>query len=306
VIRTRESWPPKRDDLIAEARKARAEMNPPKGEQLRDEEPGSSKASISPDAFDHLTGLPKGLGGLTRIFVIAVLLAVVVGGGYLLIKSRASDSSPPVYTQRPVTPTGRSPGVTRPLAANPIGRLIVVSDLPDNAWLEIDTKVYASGLGIDFPLRVPGDSIHQIAVHARDYESWYSEVFVPADSLVRIEVTLTRSRTTLAPSRPARQTQPREPEPQPVATRRRTDTRPPMPVAVRDSLILRLEEGRVFHEIGRWFDSAGEYRAVLDRLDEASNAYRSGSVITMLRARADSALQAVRLDCRAAGEDDCP
>ncbi len=67
MIRTRESWPPKRDDLIAEARKARAEMNPPKGEELRDEEPGSSKAAISPDSFDHLTGLPKGLGGLTRL-----------------------------------------------------------------------------------------------------------------------------------------------------------------------------------------------------------------------------------------------
>jgi hypothetical protein len=79
-----------------------------------------------------------------------------------------------------------------------------------------------------------------------------------------------------------------------------------MPVAVRDSLILRLEEGRVFHEIGRWFESAGEYRAVLNRLDQAEDAYRSGSVITMLRARADSAVQAVRLDCRAAGEDDCP
>ena len=281
-------------------------MNPPKREELRDEEPGSSKTSISPDAFDHLTGLPKGIGSLTRLLVIAVLLAVVVGGGYLLLKSRSDDSSPPIYTQRPATPTGQSPGVTRPPAANPIGRLVIMSDLPDNAWLEIDTKVYASGLGIDFPLRVPGDSTHRIAVHARGYESWYSEVYVPADSLVRIEVTLARSRTTQAPSRPARQTRPREPEPQPVVTPRRTDTRPPMPVALRDSLILRLEEGRVFHEISRWFDSASEYRAVLDRLDEASDAYRSSSVITMLRARADSALQAVRLDCRAAGEDDCP
>jgi hypothetical protein len=306
VIRTRESWPPKRDDLIAEARKARAEMNPPSDEQLRDEAPGSSKAAISPDAFDHLTGSPKGLGSLTRILAIAVLIAIGVGGGYLLFGSRSSGSSPAVSTQQPATPTGRSPGVTRPPTARPIGRLVVVSELPDNAWLEIDTKVYASGLGIDFPLRVPGDSLHQVSVHARDHESWYSQVYVPADSLVRIEVTLTRSRTTQVPSRPARQTQPREPEPQPVATPRRTDTRPPMPVALRDSLILRLEEGRVFHEIGRWFDSASEYRAVLDRLEQASGAYRSGSVITMLRARADSALQAVRLDCRAAGEDDCP
>jgi len=280
-------------------------MNPPKGEDLRDEAPGSSKAAISPDAFDHLTGSPKGLGRLTRLLAIAVLIAIGVGGGYLLF-GRSEPSSPPAYTQQPAGPTGRSPGTTRLPTANPIGRLVVVSELPDNAWLEINAKVYASGLGIDFPLRVPGDSLHQVSVHARDYESWYSEVYVPADSLVRIEVTLTRSRTVQTPTPQPRQTQPREPEPQPVVTPRRTDTRPAMPVALRDSLILRLEEGRVFHEIGRWFDSASEYRAVLDRLDEASTAFRSSSVITMLRARADSALQAVRLDCRAAGEDDCP
>jgi len=311
VIRTRESWPPKRDDLIAAARKARAEMNPPSKDEEHRELPdreGISSQAILPDAFDHLTGHPRRFGGYRRLAGVAALAVVALAVGFLLLKPRlqSGESSPPVYRPPEAYP-GAPPGAeTPPPVTNPIGRLVVITELPDNAWLEIDGKVYASGLGIDFPLRVAGDTTHRIAVNARGYKSWQSEVSVPRDSLVRLEVTLERLSTAQAPRRTTRRSEPRRPEPEPVVPSRVVDTRPPMPTALRDSLILRLEEGRVFHEIGRYFDAASEYRYVLDRVSGATVAYRSSSLLEMLRVRADSALQAVRLDCRAAGETDCP
>jgi len=276
---------------------------------LRDEPVGSSRPAISPAAFDDLTGHSQPLSGAKRLAIALTAVVIVVAGGFLLVRSRmgSDESSPPVYTQREAVPTVRPPGEPRAVMANPIGRLVVMTELPDNAWLEIDNKVYASGLGIDFPLRVAGDTTHQVAVHARGYESWQSEVYVATDSLVRLEVSLRRSPTAQAPRRTTPRTETRQPEPQPLATPRvRVDTRPVFPVALRDSLILRLEEGRVFHEIARYFDAAGEYRYVIGRLDEAVDVYRSSSVIEALKARADSSLQAVRLDCRAAGVTDCP
>jgi hypothetical protein len=276
----------------------------------------STSRIIPPEVFDELRGhhrlssLVKKLAGWVALAAVGFVLAVVVlrpgsNGGSASVSSEYRPTAQP-QAQRPAVSTRE----TGALTSNPVGRLVVDTELPEDAWLEIDGRVFTSGLGIDFPLRVLGDTTHKVAVHARGYTSWQSDVYVAADSLVRLSVTIEQLRTPQPRSSPTQRVEEPQPEPQqvtpPLAQPSRTDRRPPFPDALRDSLILILEEGRVLHQIGRYFDAADQYRYVLERVAGASVQYRSSSVLDMLRARADSAMQAARLDCRSEGQEKCP
>lgn len=313
MIQRHEHWPGKQDGLITADHEPRPEVSPEADTQAARDEKAARSANprrlISPDAFDYLTGSRRRPRKLQHFALASGLLAAVCVVGFLVLKPmlRSSGATAPVdlrssgYVAPPRTPDP-SP---RPLS-NPIGRVVVVTQVPEDAWLELDGRLYYSGLGIDIPLRVVGDTSHSVAIHAQGYRSWTSEVYVPVDSLVRLEATLERLQT-VRESRPAsRSSEPQQRAREPAAQPAVTDTRPPLPIALRDSLILQLEEGRVFHEMGRYFDAADSYQHVLDRLAGARIQYRGSSVLQMLRARADSGLRAVRFDCRAEGKPECP
>jgi hypothetical protein len=265
-------------------------------------------------------------------------MVVVVGAaaalGFYILKPRldglstepaiaaGTDQLPPsTPVATPVAAQRAEEADSRFFPTEVVGRLVVSNRLPDEAWLEIDDNVYASGLGIRLPLRVSGDTTHRVSVHAAGYRSWAQDVYVPADSLVRIEVTLQSTGPPPQPPSPRAQTQTRdtrreaaesptstvaEPKPGAAQSRPGADPRPALPPEVRDSLVLRLEEGRILQEIGRYFEAAQEYQYVIDRVASAAVRFRGVGALDALRARADSGLIAVRLKCRSENQPRCP
>ncbi len=309
MIHTRDDWPRDPGGVAAGSRRAPSgrQGGPPPFDP-EDDEPGSKRV-IRPEVFEELAGRRGLLSRLKKFSGYVALAAVGFILAVVLLKPGSNGGTTPQTYSPPTEPPAASTRASGVFSSNPIGRLMVDNELPDNAWLEIDGRVYTSGLGIDFPLRVVGDTTHKVAVHARGYTSWESEVYVPKDTLVRLSVTIALTEAAQAEmratQRPERQPEQRQAEP-PLTQPTRADTRPAFPNALRDSLILALEEGRVFHDIGRYFDAATQYRYVLDRVAGASVQYRSSSVMEMLRARADSAMQAARLDCRSENRESCP
>lgn len=286
---------------------------------------------IPPEAFEDAGRRGNLWLWVRRIAVLAVVAGALAAAAWLLVmprlrpapataraNPRGAEASPPQAVD--ATPGGVA---ARLFPAEPIGRMVVVTELPQEAWLEVDGEVFASGLGIRFPIRVTGGTTHRVAVHAAGYRSWESEVYVAADSLLRLEVSL--DRVAPPPQRPSRTARaqtgtppvadaaPRAaaaetPQPATTAAQRAAgvDARPSLPPALRDSLVLRIEEGRVLREIGRFFDSAAEFQYVIDRVAAASVRYRGVGALETLRMKADRGLIAVRLECRSQNQPRCP
>ena len=257
-----------------------------------------------------------------RLVVFGLVGGAIVAAGVIVVKPLLQSSSSPQILNRPPavsqSPAPASAAASAPsaelyAASREVGRLVVVSELPEEAWLEVDGEVFASGLGIRLPMRVTGGTTHQISLHAVGYRSWESSVFIATDSLVRLEVTLERTaprRTVRVERAPESQPPETNPAERPLTTRSARpmagDPRPPFPPALRDSLVLRIEEGRVLHQIGRYFGAAAEYQYVIDRVASASVRFRGVGALETLRAKADSGLVSVRTECRTRDQPRCP
>ncbi len=85
-----------------------------------------------------------------------------------------------------------------------------------------------------------------------------------------------------------------------------TDSRPRVPTALTDTLAAMMEQGRVLHDIGQYWDAAESFKEVQRRALEAMRGYRNGRELQAIADRAAEALARTRQACEIEKRPNCP
>jgi hypothetical protein len=237
----------------------------------------------------------------TTIAVVAILaMTQGAGTGGAWLKSVAggdengtmalagSDPSLPEGPAAGPEETGQ-PAATVPDDSPELGYLVVAGDLPAEATLQVPDQEIDVPLTEDLRVGLPAGT-HEVVVRAAGFNLYRREVVIePGEER---PLTLSLVRTAAA-----------EPRSQARAV---ADTRPLVPPALQDSLQALMEQGRVLHEVGRWWDAAELFKEVQRVALERAPTYRNGGVLQALAEKAKNDLQSTQQACKLIGDPDCP
>lgn len=314
---------------------------------------------VPPEAFDEPPAQGALWQRLTTAIGITLALVILASVGFLLLREPAAEPGP--ATAGPPAESARSAPYElagdRPFRS---GRLVLGTELPPDARIEIDGEIFAGGIGQGTPIRLAAGVTHHVVVQVDGYHPWSAEIYLPWGETVRLEPRLVPATeparrdgdpvrradvgsTSRGPAEVAADVRSPENEPVRDEPQRRAEPRaavaasgpgeprdraaesaseyvpatrtpatgaadevgPRLPPEVLDSLVLRLEQGRLLHEIGRHPEAVGAFRRVIDGAEQASSTYRSTASLRALLQQADSALQAVERECRRQELTDC-
>ncbi len=190
--------------------------------------------------------------------------------------------------------TGNDAGVpSEPAAAGgldesaDVGRLAISADLPQGVRLSIGGEPVDRPLDEEIEL-APGT--HDVVISAAGFDPYREDVVVEAGETI----VLTPKLEPLPPTRSGR----------PAAAP--ADERPTVPQSLLERLEASMEEGRVLHNIGRYWQAADIFKEVQRTATEGRPLYRNGSVLRALADRAQEELEKARRACQLENHPDCP
>ncbi len=245
-----------------------------------------------------MAGLAVASTTIAVVAILAMTQGAGTGGAWLKSVTGGEDEgamslavNDPAVPEAPATADGES-GQPAPMEADDgpgLGYLVVAGNLPSDARLqvpgqEIDVAL-TEGAQVDLPA-----GTHEVVVLAAGFNPYRREVVIEPGEELPLTISLTRT----AAARPRS-------EPRTV-----TDSRPLVPVALRDSLEALMDEGRVLHDVGAYWDAADSFKEVQRRALEVVQAYRNGQALQALADRARQDLERTRTACRLENHPNCP
>jgi len=237
----------------------------------------------------------------TTIAVVAILaMTQGAGRGGAWLKSVAGggdEGAIPLAVNDPSLPEGPAAGpeetghaaATVPDDSPDLGYLVVAGDLPAGARLQVPEQGIDVPVSEDRRVELPAGT-HEVVVTAEGYDRQRREVVIEAGARVPLSLSLVRTAAAQPLSRP------------PAAA----DARPLVSRALQDSLQALMEQGRVLHEIGAWWDAAESFKEVQRVALERAPTYRNGGVLQALAEKAREDLESTRQACKMEGHPDCP
>jgi hypothetical protein len=244
-----------------------------------------------------MAGLAVASTTIAVVAILAMTQGAGSGGAWLKSVTGAGDegamlaATDPGVSAEPAAEGGETvqPAATEPGETPALGYLVVTGELPADATLQVPEQgidvALSEGQRVDLPA-----GTHEVVVRAAGFNTYRSEVAIEAGEGNSLDLSLVRA----APAQPRSQ-------PRTVA-----DNRPLVPPALRDSLQALMDEGRVLHEVGAWWDAAEAFKEVQRVALERAPTYRNGGELQALAERAKRDLESTQRACTIEGHSDCP
>ncbi|UCC83001.1 MAG: protein kinase [Gemmatimonadota bacterium] len=245
-----------------------------------------------------MAGLAVAATTIAVVAILAMSQGAGTGGAWLKTVTGGEDESAmPLAVndagvpERPAAAGGETtqPPVTEPDGGPDLGYLVVAGGLPPNARLQVPDQEIDVALTEGQQIELPAGT-HEVVVLAAGFDTYRREVVIEPGEELPLTASLTR--TVVA-----------EPRSQPRTV---TDNRPLVPFALRDSLQALMDEGRVLHEVGAWWDAAESFKEVQRRALEGVQLYRNGQELQALADRAKLDLERTQRACRLERHPNCP
>jgi serine/threonine protein kinase len=193
--------------------------------------------------------------------------------------------------EAPATAGGES-GRGAPIELNDgssLGYLVVAGNMPPSARLQVPGRQIDVELTEGAQVELPAGT-HEVVVLAEGFEPYRGEVVIEPGEEMPLNPSLERTAAAQPRSQP----------------RTVTDSRPLVPFALQDSLEALMEEGRVLHDVGAYWDAADSFKEVQRRALDGVLAYRNGQELQALADRAKQDLGRTQQACRMERHPNCP